>query len=424
MIWACVQRDSETSRRALVTVNRNQTPVQLLCLSNNDKSTMIYRVVDCKQHSPPAFKCARGIFNLIYDLEYFCYTGSMKESGNHMALYRKYRPENFKDVIGQDHVVKVLENSLKLGNISHAYLFSGSRGTGKTSVARIFARAVGTSEHDLREMDAASNRGIDDIREIREGVNTLPFESKYKVYIIDEAHMLTKDAFNALLKTLEEPPAHVIFILATTEMEKLPETVVSRCQTFIFKKPNLEILRESALSIAKKEGFELEPSAGDLIALLGDGSFRDMQGILQKVISASNNKKITREDVELVTGAPRSSMVNEFIRAIADGSVDKGVMALHQASEHNIDMAIFAKLVLEKLRFVLLLTYAPDMASVVQSRISEEDFVYLNTLVKAKNKNISLDSLGEFLKASQNIGRAFIPSLPLELALMRVVGQD
>ncbi len=150
------------------------------------------------------------------------------------VLYRKYRPQTFKDVIGQEHVVKVLEGAVKLGNISHAYIFSGSRGTGKTSVARILAREIGTSGNDLYEMDAASNRGIDDVREIRESVNTLPFESKYKIYIIDEVHMLTREAWNAFLKTLEEPPSHVIFIMATTELEKVPETVVSRCQTFAF----------------------------------------------------------------------------------------------------------------------------------------------------------------------------------------------
>src|SRR3989344_2336569 len=212
------------------------------------------------------------------------------------ALYRKYRPAHFKDVVGQSHVVTVLEEAIKQEKLSHAYLFAGSRGTGKTSVARIFAREIGTSANDLYEMDAASNRGIDDIREIRDGVSTVPFESKYKVYIIDEVHMLTKEAFNALLKTLEEPPPHAIFILATTEIDKLPETVISRCQTFTFKKPNQAMLREFASVVAIKEGFKLEPAAADLVGILGDGSFRDTQGILQKVIGISKDKKISREE--------------------------------------------------------------------------------------------------------------------------------
>ena len=153
-----------------------------------------------------------------------------------LALYRKYRPKNFKEVLGQDHIVDVLESSVDTNKDSHAYLFVGSRGTGKTSVARIFATSIGVSANDLYEIDAASNRGIEDIRELRDGARVLPFDSKYKVYIIDEVHMLSKDAWGALLKILEEPPKHVIFILATTEFHKVPETIISRCQVFVFKK--------------------------------------------------------------------------------------------------------------------------------------------------------------------------------------------
>src|SRR3989344_5394640 len=148
------------------------------------------------------------------------------------VLYRKYRPQEVKDVIGQEHVVKVLEGAIRLRKFSSGPIFSGSPRPGQTSMARILAREIGTSANDLVEMDAASNRGIDDVREIRESVNSLPFESRYKVYIIDEVHMLTKDAWNAFLKTLEEPPQHVVFVLATTELDKVPETVISRCQTF------------------------------------------------------------------------------------------------------------------------------------------------------------------------------------------------
>ena len=218
---------------------------------------------------------------------------SDKNTNTHSSvLYRKYRPFDWSDVIGQESIVSVLESSIKMDKIAHAYLFSGTRGTGKTTIARIFARSLEVSDNDVYEIDAASNRGIDDIREIRDGVSVLPFESKYKVYIIDEVHMLTKEAFNALLKTLEEPPQHVIFILATTETDKIPETVLSRCQIFNFKTPNREILKTLINKVAKKEGFTLENGVADLLALLGDGSFRDTLGILQKVIGSTSNKKI------------------------------------------------------------------------------------------------------------------------------------
>ncbi|TSD02465.1 MAG: DNA polymerase III subunit gamma/tau [Parcubacteria group bacterium Athens0714_24] len=166
------------------------------------------------------------------------------------VLYRKYRPKNFDEVLGQDHIVGILKNAVKLGRISHAYLFSGPRGTGKTSVARILAKEAGCSEMDLIEIDAASSRGIDEIRSLREAVNFVPLQGKIKVYIIDEVHMLTKEAFNALLKTLEEPPSHVIFILATTELEKVPETIVSRCQSFSFYKIPENVLRKFIFNIA------------------------------------------------------------------------------------------------------------------------------------------------------------------------------
>src|SRR3989338_7186570 len=284
-----------------------------------------------------------------------------KETKTEGVLYRKYRPQKFKDVIGQNHIVKVLEGAIKLGNISHAYLFSGSRGTGKTSLARILSREIGTSANDLVEMDAASNRGIDDVREIRESVNTLPFESRYKVYIIDEVHMLTKDAWNAFLKPLEEPPRHVVFILATTELEKVPETVISRCQTFLFKQPNQTILKDFALSIAKLEGAILEPAAAELVALLGDGSFRDAHGILEKVLSSTKDKKITREEVEAVTGAPKAELVRDILEALVEKDLEKGMKAIQAAGEANAEMKLFAKLILERLRFLFLLRLKAGM---------------------------------------------------------------
>ena len=276
-------------------------------------------------------------------------------------LYRKYRPQSFKDVLGQDHIVKVLDGALKLGNISHAYLFCGSRGTGKTSVARITAKEIGASENDIHEIDAASNRGIDDIRELRDAVRTLPFDSKYKVYIIDEVHMLTKEAFNALLKTLEEPPAHVVFILATTELEKVPETIISRCQTFIFKKPSEKILKTFVADIAEKEGYKMDIEAADLVAVLGDGSFRDTHGILQKIFSFTKEKKITAELISEVTGAPSVTLIHEFIEAIWKKEIEAGIKSVEKAVTQNIDMGVFLKLVLHRMRIVFLLRYTKDL---------------------------------------------------------------
>lgn len=341
----------------------------------------------------------------------------------HVALYRKYRPHAFKDVVGQDHIVKALEGSIELGNISHAYLFSGSRGTGKTSIARIFAKEIGTSTNDLYEIDAASNRGIDDIREIREGVNTLPFESKFKVYIIDEVHMLTKEAFNALLKTLEEPPAHAVFILATTETDKLPETVVSRCQTFSFKKPSQKILKDMVLSVAKKEGYSLEASSAELIALLGDGSFRDTHGILQKVISSSKDKKISQEEVELVTGAPRASLINNVVGALDTKDVSAALSGVQTALEQNIDMQLFLKLVLYKLRAVLLLRYSPDMTKTFEDEFSGEDYTFLKTIADKQNSHINSKVILELLKAQEQIKFSPIAELPIELALTNLAAK-
>lgn len=341
----------------------------------------------------------------------------MKKEKQGGVLYRKYRPQKFADVIGQDHIVKVLEGEIKLNNIAHAYLFSGSRGTGKTSMARILAREIGTTSNDLLEMDAASNRGIDDVREIRESVNTLPFESKYKVYIIDEVHMLTKDAWNAFLKTLEEPPAHVIFILATTELEKVPETVVSRCQTFSFKQPNQATLKDFAISIAKLEGATLEPAAAELIALLGDGSFRDAHGMLEKVLSSTKDKKIAREEVEVVTGAPKAGMVRDILEAIVEKNLEKGLKAIQAAGEANAEMKLFAKLILERLRFLFLIRLKAGMDEYIKSQISEDDFEFLKNLAAKAGPDLTSETLLKFITAYEDSGRTSIPELALELAL-------
>jgi DNA polymerase-3 subunit gamma/tau len=308
-----------------------------------------------------------------------------------------------------------------MGNVSHAYLFSGGRGTGKTTLARILAKEVGCTQNDLYEIDAASNRGIDDIRELREAVNTSPFESPYKVYIIDEVHMLTKEAFNALLKTLEEPPTHAMFILATTEVEKLPDTIISRCQTFTFKQPSPAILKKMVTNVAKQEGYTLEPTSADLISLLAEGSFRDAHGVLQKIIFSSKDKKISVLEVEAVTGAPRAEMVNQFIEAIDRKDISLGLATLSDISKAGVDVHVFMKLVLHKLRSILLLRYAENLKKVVEEQFGKEDIAFLEKISERKGSNINARALSAMLGAYAGIGVAHLPTLPVEIALIELL---
>ncbi len=342
----------------------------------------------------------------------------------HTALYRKYRPSGFSDIIGQDHIVEVLKAAIKSENIAHAYLFAGSRGTGKTSIARILARELGTTDNDMYEIDAASNNGVDDIRELRENVRSLPFDSKYKVYILDEVHMLSKAAFNALLKTLEEPPSHVIFILATTELDKVPETILSRCQTFAFKKPNQETLAALASTVAKKEGFTLEEGAAGLIAILGDGSFRDTQGILQKVLTYSKDKKISLEEVARVTGAPAQTLVQDYVRAIAEKNIAHGLAATAQAASQNIDSRVFLKLILHLFRLALLVRVAPDVRKSMKGEYAESDLVFVDEILATKPATITSASLAILLESYSQTRQTPIAGLPLEVALLRVIGEE
>ena len=347
-------------------------------------------------------------------LKNISYTGGMSE-----ALYRKYRPKKFADVIGQDHVVKVLEAEAKSGDISHAYLFSGTRGLGKTSVARIFADSIGTSKNDIYEIDAASNTSVEDIRTLNESVFTLPFESKYKVYILDEVHMLSKSASNALLKTLEEPPTHVVFILATTETHKVPETVLSRCEVYTFKKPNQEVLKKVAVNVAKKEGYAIDDTSAELIALLGDGSFRDTLGIVQKILAYSKDKKISEDEVLLVTGAPAVELVHDVVLSIANRDLSLGLASVKKAVSQNIDMSVFLKLILHTTRAVLLIRFGAN--SSVKDDLSEKEFEFVSNLAK-KDGVFSSQTLVELLTAYERTNGAYISSLPLELALVNIIG--
>lgn len=340
------------------------------------------------------------------------------------VLYRKYRPKSFKEVLGQEHIIKTLSGAIAHNRLSHAYLFAGPRGTGKTSIARILANELGTVNNDLYELDAASNGGIDEIRSILDGVRTLPFESKKKVYIIDEVHMLSRGAFNALLKTLEEPPAHVVFILATTELHKVIETVVSRCQVFYFKKPSHSILREMVSVVAKKEGFQMEDGAIDLTALLGDGSFRDTHGILQKVISASSSKKISLKDVEDITGAPRVSTVQGMVLAILNKNISEALTILRKMSKDNVDNRVFIKMIVHNLRLILLLKFSPEIKDDILSEFSSNEAKFLLDCGNHKNVVAMPAVLRELLTAYEETRWSYIGELPLELALIKILGQN
>ncbi|MCA9351819.1 DNA polymerase III subunit gamma/tau [Patescibacteria group bacterium] len=339
------------------------------------------------------------------------------------VLYRKYRPQNWDEVYGQEQVVKVLKGSLKTGKLGHAYLFSGPRGTGKTTMARIFARALGCSDNDIIEIDAASNRGIDDIRALRESVNSLPFDSDKKMYIIDEVHMLTKEAFNALLKTLEEPPSHVVFVLATTELHKVIPTVVSRCQSFTFTSPTYTVLKEMIEGIVKKEGYTIDAGSLDLIAMLGNGSFRDTQGVLQKLMSYSADKKITRDEAELVTGAPSTAMIHGLLTAINNNDTDTALEILHQAEGGSIDAYIFMQMLVHSVRNILKIRFSPKMAGILTDELGEDEFTFLEGIAKEKNA-INADLLLRLLGAYAQMNNAYLKYTPIELAILKIIGNN
>jgi DNA polymerase III subunit gamma/tau len=336
----------------------------------------------------------------------------------HVSLYRKYRPQEFATVRGQEHITSVLEGAIEKGQIPHALLFSGSRGTGKTTLARIFAAAIGTKNIDLYEIDAASNRGIDDIRELREAVHTVPYESPYKVYIIDEVHMLTKEAFNALLKTLEEPPAHVVFILATTEEEKLLDTILSRCQVFRFRAPSRELLAKTVTAVAAKEGYTLAPEAADLIAIAADGAFRDALGTTQKVILGSPDKNISGDEVALIIGAPKTTLLITLLSALHTKDAASGLAAISTAMSTHADPKLFMRLLLEHVRAVMLIRNNTAAKDALLAPFSAEAQTVLAEYAAAPATPLNSHLLVRLLRASDDMSRSPLPFLPLEIAVV------
>ncbi len=271
------------------------------------------------------------------------------------SLYRKYRPSSFAEMRGQEHVVSVLEAAIMHHQVGHAYLFSGGRGIGKTSLARIFARTLDIAPVDQYEIDGASKTKVEDMRELIESVSTLPFQSSRKMYIIDEVHMLSKSSFNALLKTLEEPPAHVIFVLATTELHKVPDTIISRCQSFVLHRPDTLLLSAMVQDVVHREGKKIEEEAADIIALLGDGSYRDTHGVLEKVLIAQYDAPVLTLQATLATcGAPSQTLILDFLKALADRDLSKLLELIHDLRVQHVSeetsfllLVYFARLILE-----------------------------------------------------------------------------
>lgn len=319
------------------------------------------------------------------------------------ALYRKYRSRSFDEVVGQEHVTSTLKSAIKSGRISHAYLFTGPRGIGKTSVARILAHEVNNLPYkdesihlDIIEIDAASNRRIDEIRDLRDRVHISPTSAKYKIYIIDEAHMLTREAFNALLKTLEEPPAHCIFILATTEAHKLPETIISRTQRFSFKPVPTKQAAKHLKMIAKKEGIKIDDGALELLAKHGDGSFRDSIGLLDQL--GGTDKMMSEEMVRTFLGVPPITAIEDLITQIINGSPTGCIKILDSLREQGINPATVARNLSDQLRTSLaagqshawtvdLLKNLLDVPASPQPQDSLEIFVLSAAAMNTDNNN-------------------------------------
>ena len=336
----------------------------------------------------------------------------------HTTLYRKYRPQAFEDVIGQARTVSLIEAALKQGSTGHAYLFYGGRGTGKTSLARIFARELGVQSEDMYEIDAASHTGVDHIRELNESTSSLPFNSPYKVYIIDEVHMLSKSAFNALLKTLEEPPAHVIFMLATTELDKVLDTIISRCQVMTLDQPSVETLRELITHVTAQEGIKLSPAAATTIALLGEGSFRDTLGVLQKVITVSTDKELTDEEIQAVTGAPQMATTQAIMSAIGGKDLESALATVGQLGRSGVSAQLLVAQLLHYGRWVLMLRFHPTGAAHLEQEVGPDMAAFLKSLAGTKGAHLNAAWVARLITIAFDTKRSHLSFLPLELGLI------
>lgn len=358
---------------------------------------------------------------------------------SYQALYRKFRPQEFDDVKGQEHIVTTLKNQIKADRIGHAYLFCGTRGTGKTTVAKIFARAV-NCEHPVEgspcgecascksiadgssmnviEIDAASNNGVDNIRQIKEEVAYRPTEGKYKVYIIDEVHMLSAGAFNALLKTLEEPPSYVIFILATTEAHKIPITILSRCQRYDFHRISIDTISNRLSDLMKKEGVDVEERAIRYVAKAGDGSMRDALSLLDQCIAFHLGETLTYDNVLEVLGAVDTEVFSRLLRKIIDEDVKGAVSTLGELVDEGRELGQLVADFTWYMRNLLLLQSSDDMEDVLD--ISQDNL----TALKEEASLVSQDTLMRYIRVfselSNQIRTAASKRILIEIAIIKL----
>ncbi len=354
-----------------------------------------------------------------------------------LALYRKYRPTDFDELFGQEHISKTLKNSVKSGNFSHAYLFFGPRGTGKTSAARILAKAINCLKNmngnpdnkcnncdlinksqttDIIEIDAASHTQVDNIREIIvDRANFAPTNLNYKVYIIDEAHMLSKSSFNALLKTLEEPPSHAIFIFATTEINKIPPTILSRCQRYDFRRIRIADIVKRLREISEKEKIEVSEEVLEIIAETSEGGFRDAISLLDQAASSFNNQ-ITKDNIENIIGITDTKIVEDYIYAISNKKANEAIQLISRAVDDGYEPSQFLRNILELLRKMLF----ASVSNIEEVDLSENALKRTKELLKLVNTSDILEFIDILIASESKYKNSTLPQLGLEMATIKI----